>query len=619
MSPEAVDESSCTIRQESDSFDVVKVDGVNRGFLGGRRIGAGHTESPWPIAVLAKSLDVVAESLGVSGAAGRQSIHGLAKRPPDAGLSVVGDDLDVVPVDEHERGIRKDQVVPPRPEVVSDDDGARWRAGVAQVAGVGMGRRYGFESAHRAGIHRPQERPYLPAQHVCHSHARVVRQGLPRHRDTGGPGPVRLPARGPGRVAVPRLVDRFWQNLRRCAGYRGTFERKVDADRWLASVEQDLMQGDWTDPEVGRIPLGEYAARWVRSVPTCGRSRGSSTRALVRLHIAPGLGGYDLVSITPARVRTWRAGLHESGLGASTVAKAYRLLRTIMGTAVEDRLIRANPCQLNGASVERPTERPTLTVSQVFAVADALPEHLRCLPLLATFCSLRWGEVTALARQDVLIETDLAGRPTGGWVHVRNAVVELADGSFVVGPPKTVAGRRVVAVPAVILPDVVDHLQRFTGKGAKSYVLVGKRGGLLRRSNFQTIWRQALATAGVEGLHFHDLRHTGNTLSAQAGATLPALMARMGHASSRTALIYLHTSSTRDRAVAHALDGLVRRDRARSGHDAEAGDAAGETQGPATGTDLRWCWERVTGIEPALSAWEAEVLPLNYTRAALGA
>jgi hypothetical protein len=27
--------------------------------------------------------------------------------------------------------------------------------------------------------------------------------------------------------------------------------------------------------------------------------------------------------------------------------------------------------------------------------------------------------------------------------------------------------------------------------------------------------------------------------------------------------------------------------------------------------------ERVTGIEPALSAWEADVLPLNYTRAHL--
>jgi hypothetical protein len=34
---------------------------------------------------------------------------------------------------------------------------------------------------------------------------------------------------------------------------------------------------------------------------------------------------------------------------------------------------------------------------------------------------------------------------------------------------------------------------------------------------------------------------------------------------------------------------------------------------------LSWAFavERVTGIEPALSAWEADVLPLNYTRAHL--
>ncbi|WP_298455290.1 site-specific integrase [uncultured Cellulomonas sp.] len=366
-----------------------------------------------------------------------------------------------------------------------------------------------------------------------------------------------------------------------------TFERKADADRWLASVEQDLMQGDWTDPDAGRIPVGEYASRWVQERPGLRPKTRQLYEGLVRLHITPALGGYDLVSITPARVRTWRAGLVESGLGQSTVAKAYRLLRTIMGTAVEDRLIRANPCQLRGASVERTPERPTLTGNQVYTVADALPDHLRCLPLLATFCSLRWGELVAQARQDIVIETDLAGSATGGWVHVRNAVVELADGSFVMGPPKTAAGRRVVAVPAVILPDVVDHLQRFAGEGAGSYVFVGKRGGLLRRSNFQAIWRGALATAGVEGVHFHDLRHTGNTLTAQAGATLPDLMARMGHASARAALIYLHTSSTRDRAVAQALDGLVQRERARSGHDAETADAEGLSQAPGAGPDLR--------------------------------
>jgi hypothetical protein len=30
--------------------------------------------------------------------------------------------------------------------------------------------------------------------------------------------------------------------------------------------------------------------------------------------------------------------------------------------------------------------------------------------------------------------------------------------------------------------------------------------------------------------------------------------------------------------------------------------------------ELRLSGERVTGIEPAFSAWEADVLPLNYTR-----
>ena len=38
--------------------------------------------------------------------------------------------------------------------------------------------------------------------------------------------------------------------------------------------------------------------------------------------------------------------------------------------------------------------------------------------------------------------------------------------------------------------------------------------------------------------------------------------------------------------------------------------------GPEMAADLRLCVERVTGIEPAFSAWEADVLPLNYTRAA---
>ena len=62
---------------------------------------------------------------------------------------------------------------------------------------------------------------------------------------------------------------------------------------------------------------------------------------------------------------------------------------------------------------------------------------------------------------------------------------------------------------------------------------------------------------GVRPGALDDARITGNTLTAQAGATLPDLMARMGHASPRAALIYLHTTSRRDRTVADSLNGLI--------------------------------------------------------------
>jgi integrase len=58
-------------------------------------------------------------------------------------------------------------------------------------------------------------------------------------------------------------------------------------------------------------------------------------------------------------------------------------------------------------------------------------------------------------------------------------------------------------------------------------------------------------------LHFHDLRHVGGTLAAATGASLKELMARLGHSSTRAALIYQHATRDKDQAIAQALGGLV--------------------------------------------------------------
>ena|ERR1019366_3187254 len=86
----------------------------------------------------------------------------------------------------------------------------------------------------------------------------------------------------------------------------------------------------------------------------------------------------------------------------------------------------------------------------------------------------------------------------------------------------------------------------------------GPEGGPLRRSNFnRRVWLPACAKSGLQGLRFHDLRHTGNTLAAATGASTKELMARMGHSSSRAALIYQHATLERDRVLADALSKLV--------------------------------------------------------------
>ena len=85
-----------------------------------------------------------------------------------------------------------------------------------------------------------------------------------------------------------------------------------------------------------------------------------------------------------------------------------------------------------------------------------------------------------------------------------------------------------------------------------------ERGGPIRRSNFtRRVWLPATRAAGVEGLRFHDLRHTAATLAVAAGASTRELMVRMGHSSSAAALRYQHVMAGRDAAIAAALDELV--------------------------------------------------------------
>ncbi|WP_228010894.1 tyrosine-type recombinase/integrase [Nonomuraea phyllanthi] len=280
-----------------------------------------------------------------------------------------------------------------------------------------------------------------------------------------------------------------------------TYATRTEADRALTIIEAQMIAGDWTDPDRGKVLVGDYARAWIKERPGLRPKTIENYTWLLERHIMPTLGGVQVGKLTTQMIRAWRSERLEHGVSVSTVAKAYRFLRAVLMTAAEeDKLISRNPCRIKGADNEHTPERPVITVSQVFELADRMADRrFRALILLATFTSLRWGEVIALRRHDL----DLVART----VRVREQLIELDGGEMRLCPVKSKAGRRTIGIPAVIVPALTEHLASYVEPEEDAFVFLGKLGGFLRGSNFRRAakWSEALKEMGLAGLHFHDL------------------------------------------------------------------------------------------------------------------
>ncbi len=266
---------------------------------------------------------------------------------------------------------------------------------------------------------------------------------------------------------------------------------------------------------MGKVNFEAYALEWVDE-----RGLAATTdelyRRLLRLHVLPGFGDLDLDEIAPSTVRTWRAE-RLAATGATTVAKSYRLLKAIMETAIDDELIRRNPCRIRGAGSEQAKERSTATVAQVDALAEAMGPRWRLMVYFCAYGPMRPEEQVALRRTSVTLDP-LA-------VRITEAAPELNTGRRVEGDTKSAAGVRTIHLPAFLSMEVKRHLDWFAEKEPDGLLFVGEKGAPFRRTSFGRKWAKARAKVGLsKDFRFYDLRHTGHTLSTQSGATLKDTM-----------------------------------------------------------------------------------------------
>jgi integrase len=284
-----------------------------------------------------------------------------------------------------------------------------------------------------------------------------------------------------------------------------TFFKRDDAEAWLASRRKEHDTRLWNPGapiESEQQLLSDYAETWLKERQLKEYTREQYARVL-RLHILPYFGDRDLASITATEVRRWWTALLPNS--PSMKAYSYRVFHALMRQALADELILVDPCRIRGAGqVQRAIRIVPATLAELKTATEAMPPHLRLMVSLASFCALRYGEVSALHRSDIDTHAMV--------VHIRRGVVQMASGEFAVGPPKSRAGTRDVSIPPHLQEEVEQHLLNHVELQQDSLLFPAKPetpDEHLSARMMQYHWEKARKAAGRDDLRFHDLRHTG--------------------------------------------------------------------------------------------------------------
>lgn len=305
-----------------------------------------------------------------------------------------------------------------------------------------------------------------------------------------------------------------------------SFERKIDAERWLRAELRRLDRGEWLDPQAGRLTVNDWADIWLRGLSLKPKTR-AGYESILRSRVLPVFGDHQLRQMTPSEIRAWLSDMAEE-VGPARVRQARQLLYQMLETAVVDELIGRNPVARVPAPPVRPRRQLFLSAQEVTLLADASEERQEGAGTLVRFLSytgLRWGEAIALSRSNV----NIARRR----VRVARSATEVS-GRLEWGTPKT-HETRTVLLPAFLADRLGDHVE---GMSPDDLVFTAPRGGPLRTSNFRRgVWAKACEVSGMpDGLLVHDLRDTAASLAISAGASIKAVQRMLGHSSAKMTL-----------------------------------------------------------------------------------
>ena len=305
---------------------------------------------------------------------------------------------------------------------------------------------------------------------------------------------------------------------------------RADVRKW-----HSLIQASCTSKQIEIKSRAHPARTWARSMGIPTSMHGRIDPQLIKSWIDAGA----------PMIKNYK----EIGSGAVQLAQAYRFLRAIINVAIDDGIMKENPCRIKGAGTPRHAERPIITPEQIAALANEVPDRYSILVILAAYSSIRSSELLGLQRKHI--------NELQSVIKIEHQLTNYASDDQLFMPPKTDAGIREVPIPKELMQALIMHIDRFVSDPSPDALIFTTSTGQPlfkgRKSWFVTAKRRL----GLDHLHFHDLRHTGQSLAMVKGANTKDLQRRAGQSSEAAARIYMHGSKQRDREVAESLSDYV--------------------------------------------------------------
>ncbi len=308
------------------------------------------------------------------------------------------------------------------------------------------------------------------------------------------------------------------------------------------------------DPQVRRHSktIEQWMTYWMEN-ELLGSVKESSYQTYINQlnkHILPRLGKLELTALTPGAVHAFLQDLQDTGLSESMARSIYRLLSAGMRAALEEGILRKNPCRKIRVQRGEEQEQRVLSRDEQKKAEFALIENGNLPALVSMYTGLRLGEICGLKWTDIDWES--------GTITVRRTVQRLKhtnSGSekktmLIVGSPKSYSSHRTIPVPAAIL----RRLREMYEQGASGEFVFSTTSHAAEPRTIQRRFERVVKALGMTGAHFHTLRHSFATRLLELGVDVKTVSVLLGHGSPKTTLdCYAHSLLDQQRSAMNRL------------------------------------------------------------------